>query len=282
MVAKRQSKVTAIAPFPQGRHERVRAGNIQVDPSYQRHLSPGRVERIAAHWVHTVPIEVSQRTDGSGLYVYNGMHRLEAFKRRFGSDAEIDCWIEELSRDEEARRFANQYVNATRVPPYNVLRAMASTGDEHATGVLALMEKFGLKPTQNIQAITTFSILYRKDALSLEIALGIMREAWGRWEHHRDEPTGMIYAGLFDLIHYHGHEIERSRVVDVLSRMPVRTLILRALAMAPGTTRLQEHNVYELLVDLYNGQRRKEGTYQRIKPDVFPATVHRHRYPQAI
>lgn len=272
------SEVFSVDRIHPGRHLRLRAGDIQVDESYQRDVTGNRVARMAADWQSTGPIRVSIRTDterAGEIFVYDGQHRRNAFIERWGEDAEIDCWAEDLPRNEEARRFAHQYRDAIRVAPHYVLRALASTGDSHARGVMALMAKFDLRPTHTINAVTTFSQLFRRDPLLLEVVLGVMREAWGTWGDRFQMPTGPVYAGLFSLYLYHADEINRQRLIDVLSRVPPRSLIFQALSRNPTRTKLDEDHIYQVLIDIYNGRRRDDSPVTKLTAQAIGRSVHK-------
>ena len=249
---------------PTARFAMLRAGDIHIDLSYQRAAQQDRVTRMAARWHASAPIEVSERTDGSGFYVYNGQHRLLAFRIARGHDEEIPSWIEALDREEEARRFAYQYQDTTRVDSPAILRALVSIDDEHAVGMNDLIHKYGLVPGQSLMGLTTFGRLYATDPLIAELVLDYMKAAWGEWTASTG-PTTALYAGLFAILTYHANDVERDRMVWALSRMPPRTLAVRALGRSPGVLKLRERDAYATIIELYNGPL-KPGSRPRITP----------------
>lgn len=90
--------------------ERIRAGELSIDPKVQRKLTPGRSRKIAREFdpIKLGVFLVSRRSDGS-LIVIDGQHRLAAINELAMSDLPVNCEVyEKLAIHEEASLFTGR------------------------------------------------------------------------------------------------------------------------------------------------------------------------------
>lgn len=152
------------------RVKRVLIADLQVDYSYQRPLSPGRVESVAAKWDDRKGgiITVSERADGS-QFVIDGQHRMRACERNGGRAIKAEVWTG-LSVEDEAEMFDALNDDRARVDPLSRFRAQLRYKHGTALAVQQTVEEAGatIQPHvstsryEGIRAVSTLIRIYNR------------------------------------------------------------------------------------------------------------------------
>jgi hypothetical protein len=164
------------------------AERIEVDLTYQRDLSPLKVNKIAEGFDADVfgVVYLAQRGDGA-LMALDGQHRVAAVVLKFGGDKEVPAYVlSHLSPQDEARIYYK--MNRDRLSPtaYDGWRARVAFGDEVAVGIKNLLDAHGIVVKgglttaglrfNELQAIHAAEEIFR--AGDLPIILDLIDEAW--------------------------------------------------------------------------------------------------------
>lgn len=176
----------------------VPANQIGVDMSYQRDVSPGKVNTIATalNPYGFGVIYLSQRNDGS-LFALDGQHRIAAVRTKYGEDTAKkvpSLVMQGLSVDQEAAIYV--LLNRNRLQPtaYDAFKARLVAGDEAARAVDRILRDRGIRLVggirqaklgfDEVQAVSTLEEMYRGNWLT-EV-LDVIGTAWrGTEEAHR-------------------------------------------------------------------------------------------------
>lgn len=243
--------------------EQHRADTLAFDERVQRAVNQARVRKIAKslNVAAIGVITVSRRDDGS-LTVLDGQHRLLALLENGLGATVVTCHVHHgLGVAGEAELFL--LLNNTQgVNPVDSYRIGLTAGDEECVAINKIVEAVDLRVAMQvgpgvISCVATMRTVYRKGGPNaLAPALCVPLAAWG------NEPTsveGPIVAGLGEVFHRYGEEIDRAALVRKLSKFPGGAPAL--LGKAKG---LHEYRksvtrgrcVASLILDLYNRGRR--------------------------
>jgi hypothetical protein len=163
---------------------------ITVDPTYQRAISPSKVNAIVEGFDIDVfgVVYLAQREDGT-LVALDGQHRVAAVRDKFGPDAtkKIPCFVlRNLAHQDEARIYYKMNRHRLQPTAFDGFRARLVFGDEVAVAIKKILDDRGLMVrggmTQavlrfnEVQAIAETEVLYRAEWL--EEVLDVIGDAW--------------------------------------------------------------------------------------------------------
>lgn len=144
---------------------------LNIDQSYQRPASHGKILKIAAtfSWVAFGVAMVNQRADGS-YYVFDAQHRVEAAKMR--SDITmIPCIVHQIGgKEEESKAFKDINVNRNALRYIEKFNAMLVHNDPIAHQIGGLLAAHGYevikcrKPGRYISCLSLIARLLEEDA----------------------------------------------------------------------------------------------------------------------
>lgn len=124
---------------------KVPVSELRMDYSYQR-VSGAKVKDIMNEYDPKKAglLLVNYRPEEDLFYIIDGGHRFEAAKR-LGKEF-MDCQIEVgMTVEEEARRFAEQEKNKTKLKPFHKFHAEKRGGNIIANELQALCDKYSIK-----------------------------------------------------------------------------------------------------------------------------------------
>ncbi len=172
--------------------EWIPVSDINIDTTYQRHLSTTKVQAISAHFneVAAGTLAVSLRDNGQ-YYAMDGRHRLAAMKKRGILLAECKV-CRGLTVEQEAEIFI--FCNTVRKTPdaLDVFRARLVAKDPVAEAINGVVERCGLsiqfsfstishgkRPLNTIWAVTAMEDIYKqgKERLLAEV-LTLAHRSW--------------------------------------------------------------------------------------------------------
>lgn len=209
------------------------AATIFADESYNRSINHKQVERIIANFNPNLvnPAKVSYR-DGK-YWIFDGNHTLHALKERSGNNGEtlIYCKVYEgMTKEDEARLFAEQNGIHTNVSQRNKIRSLAVANDPEVAKFLDTMQLAGLtcgfsrvsKPGQILCYDTAFKIYKQKGRKHLYDVLRIIYSAWGG---RSDSLKKEIVCGMDILLSKAGSNLDKAKLIERLSQESPKTII---------------------------------------------------------
>lgn len=123
----------------------VPVADLRIDTEYQRAISGGRVDRMAAdwNWIACGVITVALRGPGSGeYYVIDGQHRVVTAERV--GIVELPCMVfESKDHRDEAQGFLDTNISRRPMSILDRYRALLVVGDPVALRVKEHLEEFG-------------------------------------------------------------------------------------------------------------------------------------------
>ena len=228
----------------------ISSSEVILDPRIQRDLDTRRVEWIVRGFNSYLvnPIKVSER-DG-GYHVFDGQHTLAALRILHGDeDFKVECRVYHgLTREDEARLFAQQNGYSAKVSmPYR-LRALNEAKDEVVMDFLSTTEsqgfliEFGCHNGRNgrISATCAAYASYRK--LQKELygeMLNIIKKTWGgaSWSVTKNMLQGMtVFMNMYT--NQKGEKIDVNQFIKGLRKVDaseIRSRAERQKGMAKGT-----------------------------------------------
>lgn len=213
-----------------------------VDYSYQRY-SRTKVKEIAANFDHNKCgfLLVSYRENESRFAIIDGGHRFEAASL-IGLTS-LPCQIlTGLSVEDEAKVFAAQNENRTRLTENDLLRAQVCAGDEIAIGFQNLCKEFGIKlyantPASHLVCVKTARRIYAENPDALRWVFSMICKAnWNAaskgFAAYTVTPLYHLYCAYADSL----KEIE-SKILPFMIRVAPQTMLTKAQDLFRGYTR---------------------------------------------
>ena len=210
--------------------EEIPVNELLVDPRVQReHFKPLKVEKIFRNYNPSALgiITVSRRKD-RGMYILDGWHRVEAYRRLTDNAGTVPCHVfEGLTLEEEAAVFLDS--NFRETP--NIMdrfKVQLTKGDPKSLEIDRLTKQYdwtvsATPANGNINAIGALGRMYDlSEKLELEphliqIVLITITRAWG---HERQGAQSVLLEGLGRLWAEHGEKINLDRLVETLRDFP--------------------------------------------------------------
>lgn len=214
---------------------------LVVDRDYQRDIQQDRVKKIIANFNPALvnPIKVSHR-DGK-YYVFDGQHTLSALRAINPSPSMmVECKVYEgLSREDEAKLFAEQNGISRVVESIAKFKALYIAGDVDIIEMVNLVERSGLymdfsksKSINRITAVSKTFKIYKSVSKSdfVEI-LSLIKESWdGIPESLNTE----IIGGMGIFYKAYKDEYKRNMLINQLSKVSPTVIIREGKAFSSG------------------------------------------------
>lgn len=194
---------------------------------YQRPVNDAKIEKIIRNFNPNLvnPLKVSFR-DGQ-YWVYDGQHTLEAHRKMKGNnDFMIACIVRHgLTYEEEARLFALQNGEATKVGVSDQVKALEEAKDEFTIAFLAATRESGFDITPGkrvnrngfISAVAKAMECYKKmgDA-EYRHMLTLLKNTWNgeKWS-----VENTILAGLCLLMRTYGSDLDDNRFMRKMAEI---------------------------------------------------------------
>lgn len=214
------------------RYTQVHSKDIFVDPVYQRHFNPRKVEKILKEFdpnLVNAP-KVSLR-DGK-FWVFDGQHTIAVLKaRNGGKDRMITCKVfYGLTQLDEMDLFLQQNGKSSPVYFRERFRALYQTGDPDVTAIVKACESQGLTVgftygylPNRINAVKTLYDSYKALGLTeFTRVLSIIKNAWGG---DRDSLSREIIAGMTLFCSTFGHSFKEDQLIKRLRKVDPMAII---------------------------------------------------------
>lgn len=218
-----------------------------VDYSYQRY-SRTKVKEIASNFDHNKCgfLLVSYRENESRFAIIDGGHRFEA--ATLIGLASLPCQIlTGLSVEDEAKVFAAQNENRTRLSTVDLLKAQVRAGDEIAIGFHQMVKEFGIKLYNNgrdtqigrMECVKTARHLYEEDPEALRWTFSMICKA--NWNAIRKGLTVFTIVPLYNLYRNHADDLKEieNRILPFMYRVSPQTMLTKAMSTFYGYTRAE-------------------------------------------
>jgi hypothetical protein len=221
---------------------------LQMKPSFQRTMSKQQVSNIVKDWqVHRFddPV-VCVCSDGTEL-LDDGQHRVEAAAQRFGQNAELLCRI--AYTDLPGKEFVALNTGRRGVSAYWKHAANLSDGDETATALDAVVRRHGFfighgGGVRCVNAVNTITDLFRRDAESLDLTLGVLASVISKREDENGWLKGHVIQAVWYIIRNYDCDLKQ------LARGLAKTTPMQA---APKTQNDPSANAGDVII-AYNKQ----------------------------
>lgn len=182
----------------------IRAGDIQIDPKYQRHLKQSRAIAMAESfdWNLAMMLGVNERTPGS-YWCFDGQHRLHAVTLAFNDDEPVPCYVtHNLTLEDEARLFYMLQTTRRNLSPAERFNARLVAREPIALEIQEIVERCGFHiPTyassahsnsRTIGAVYTIEQIHDLQGNYLELTLRTIAEAWA----YMEMPKGSVIMAI--------------------------------------------------------------------------------------
>lgn len=239
------------------------------DRSYQRDLDPARVSRMAKAYDAALVgiVEVSERADGR-YAILDGQHRWALVKDvTFEQEnPHIACRVHRgLTVDEEAKLYHRLNTTRKQLTGWDRWKARRGSGDPIVQEIEKACTDAGWVVDYRMKRGRTTSTvgLERLHALGgtglITYVLGIVSAAWG------DDPEGTarpIIEGLGNIVGCYAGDLDRERLIGVLSGMVPRQLNARAAAAREVHKGTLDKLTAHVMIEEYNAA----GRAGRVEP----------------
>ncbi len=218
-----------------------------VDYSYQRY-SRTKVKEIASNFDHNKCgfLLVSYRENESRFAIIDGGHRFEAASL-IGLTS-LPCQIlTGLSVEDEAKVFAAQNENRTRLSETDLLKAQIVSGDEIAIGFQMLTKEFGIKLYHNgsdarigtLVCIKTARKIYAENPDALRWVFEMIRKA--NWNSVSKGYVVYTILPLYNLYRDHADDLKEieNRILPFMRHVSPQTMLTKAQSTFYGYTRAE-------------------------------------------
>lgn len=234
----------------------INTANLVSDLKYQRAIDKRKVFKIIENFdIHRFGIIKVSFRDGKN-YVFDGQHRLMVLKMiNNGQDCIIPCELHfNLTYENEAKLFAEQYLGSTRVDVVYQNRALYESGDKILIGLKNLVEKTGLelplskgKGDNKIIAISKLKKIYidLKDDEFLRM-LKLLKQTWKGVSTSLDVE---ILGGLYLFFKIYKNEL--NDVVFVRNLQKVEPVVIKRVGKADYSAR-GDLKYAKVIWDYYN------------------------------
>lgn len=226
---------------------------------FQREINWDRVKVIADEFdIHKwrIPVAGIDKTDGR-LKVFDGQHRVEAVRMKFGDEAIIDIELDSVGLScEMARLYAHQDDNRVNLNSVDKFKAMVVGKEEVPTAVNKILSELGLevsghKNGKTIQAANVMIQAYNKlGPIMFKRMVKVMKEGFG------ENPStwgGLVIKGMAQFFSYFSAEgINDADLIKRMQRLDPRELCDKSRVISPK----KPTNAFAYLVaDAYNYKR---------------------------
>lgn len=272
----------------------IRAGDLVVDPDYNRDILPRWVDQIAANFNpdQLESLNVSKREFSDGrppeYVVISGQHRLAATLKARGPDFLLTCLVYlGLTRKQEAELFVLFDEKKRNHAPYQRYRAHLFGGNPEVVDIDRIVKSCGLEMYTGLQnlrndqirggvikAVTTVQEIYRRNGPAfLERILAIHYMAW---QDNEDGYTSPMLQGTSLLVRRFGvYSQWRDEALAQVLAEPMHnplTLRQRAQGNAHGVSSTSLAQEVARLEHRYYNQNKKG--YQRLPEwNATPAEI---------
>lgn len=214
---------------------------LVVDKAYQREIQQDRVRKIVANFNPALvnPIKVSHRN--GRYYVFDGQHTLAALKMLNPSASmAVDCKVYEgLSKEDEARLFADQNGLSRAVESIAKFKALHAAGDVDILEMVRLVKLSGFymdfsksKTTNRITAVSkTYKVFKAVSQSDFVEILSLIKEAW---EGIPESLNTEIIGGMYLFHKTYKGEYKRKTLVTQLSKVSPAIIIREGKAFSNG------------------------------------------------
>jgi len=209
-------------------------GDLAVDPKYQRCLDRRGVDKIAREFdPDLVGVFTISRRDSGEEVILDGQHRQAAILDLWGEHERVPCQVfHGLSREREAKLFADMNVKRVRPHTVDVYIALLAAKDPETVAIDRIIRKNGLAVNRNLRragAIRSPETLRRifKGAGPeiLDRTLDLLVKAG----HADEEPlAGEVILGTAVVLSRYAHVIDEKRLYKILEANPSRRLLAAA------------------------------------------------------
>jgi hypothetical protein len=224
--------------------EYVPVKKLLIDKKYQRLLKIAKIRDLIQGWdiKQCDHLRVSRRIGAKGkLYIFDGQHRWEAARQRFGDDYLLPCRIEELTAEEEAGRFAEQHRHETKIPEKDRFYARLFANDPVAIEIHQIIESADWRLAGKTENATQSGVLHAFGALqlwherlgptNLRRALLAVRQAW---PDNADASDGRTIEAMCRFIGLYADEIDDDRLIRKLGETTPRQIRQKSADLMTG------------------------------------------------
>lgn len=236
--------------------------SLTVDHRYQRLVNPHKVKQMVANYQPGAigALDVSVRVNGT-YAVIDGQHRLEVLREVAPHDL-VNCVVHtNLSPSDEAELFHISNARRDKPSATDRFRARLFYQDPRAVEIARIVEAAGLvidlttnandsASPRSVNAVGALEKVYQYGGDSiLSRTLTLLH---GIWPEDRAALSGDMLHGLGMVLNTYGDAINTTRLVGLLSVIPIRKLMMEAaghralLGGAPST------NLARAIVKHYN------------------------------
>lgn len=211
--------------LPKPKSEKIVAGKLTVDHSYQREAIPARIKAIAENidLDGLGVLTVSRRKDGTNVII-DGQHRVEALRYHgFDEEWDVECRVYTGLTTEQEAALYRHLNNTRRITAWDEFKAGLVAGDVECLAIDAIVKANGLKVSSYagdakvmcVAALRNIHKRYGGDALGG--ALGMVTSAWG---HTANAVEKDIVIGASIVCATFNGEIEKPSMVKKLAKTP--------------------------------------------------------------
>lgn len=253
----------------------VRLDDLNVDPSYQRHLYESRLGVMTSSFDpdRLLTIVVSRRADGS-LWIIDGQHRCEAL-RRMGKSIVLADVREGLTHEREAILFWQLNSGASRPTAWEQFQARVTGKEPNALAIVAIVERHGfhvgrVTEDRGIQAVGALESVFNMGRLDKVMA--IISTAWPMDRTARE--ASIIHGlGNFLLSYDNQEHYDDGRILEVLDKISPSQILRRAkeIELETGRSFQRGSTVTVAFREAYNGQLTR-GARPKHKLEGMPIT----------
>jgi len=242
----------------------VRVGDVMFDRRYQTadRYNEGRARTIAREYrgfIEPIKINIRPGDDTETRWCYDGQHRTQAVRMKFGNDHPVPAAIIRVPYEREAELFAIQHDNVKSIPPTLRFNAELQAERPDAIERQAILDRLHLKggrrASDHTLAINTFLECCRiKGTDATEAGLNIILDAWGgrgdSLESHMVKGVVWILSNRRDDPNW-----DEQRLRTVLGRQEVEKV--EKLAGKKNDGLAYHQRVAGAIVDLCNANRKE-------------------------
>lgn len=256
----------------------VRAGDIRIDPTYQRSLSRTKVDEIKSDFdadAFGIPLVGDMGTEG--IYAIDGQHRIVAAVELWGVDVQIECEVKSGMDATRAAQLFRKRNDSRTVTPMDKYLAGVTAGDAECVAVDNIVRQCGLEVKRGsstnpniLRCVTSLLNVYRGFARvkkgepyerhpeELTRTLVILGEAFGA---NTSTFTSGLVSGLGMVLIRYGREVKTKDMIQKLATYPggAARLLGAARGLMDSMGGSLPNAVATAIVHRYNTGRRGRG-----------------------
>lgn len=236
----------------------VKPNDLKIDMSYQRQVSPDRVNSIVRSFNKNAigVITLSIRENGD-LYIIDGQHRVEALKSLGLGEDDVNAIVFfDLSVEQEAELFYIMNDGRTKPKKFDLHKASSASGNSVAQDIDDVLAAYNLKVGDRpgdgiVRAVGTLHKVYSKiGKQKLSDVIKILLDANGRSSSAFQAEYITAVAAL--LIQY--KELDHNKLVSALQRLgDPTTTIFKAVNSAQSSKPFAKTvSLVCIMIDAYN------------------------------